>query len=106
MLDVKKEFKSEWEKDKVVYLDKIAGILQANSFIIFIKGTPEKVKCKFSRKLVEALNSLNLKYSSMDIMSDLKLKSWLKYFSKWKTYPQVYINGKIIGGVDVILDLI
>ena len=39
-------------------------------------------------------------------MTDLKLKSWLKFFSKWKTYPQVYINGKIIGGLDSTLNLI
>jgi len=100
------EFRKEWEKDKAVYLDKIADILAKNEFMIFIKGTPQKAKCKFSRKLVESLNALNLQYSSMDIMSDLKLKGWLKFYSKWKTYPQIYIKGKIIGGLDVTLDLI
>ena len=72
---VKTKYSKEWEKDKIIYLDKIADILSKNEFIIFIKGTPLQAKCKFSRKLVESLNDLNLKYESMDIMEDLKLKA-------------------------------
>lgn len=55
--------------------------------MIFIKGIPSATKCKFSKKLVNALNELNVNYSSIDILNEPKLRWWLKFFSKCKTYP-------------------
>ena len=55
--------------------------------MVFMKGVPNAPKCKFSKKLVNALGELDVKYSAIDILTEPKLRWWLKYFSKWKTYP-------------------
>ena len=76
--------------------------------MVFIKGVPDQPKCKFSKEMVKVLTDINVKFSSIDILekNNKKLKEWLKYFSKWKTYPEVYINGKIVGGLDSTKKLI
>ncbi|OQR85610.1 glutaredoxin [Achlya hypogyna] len=73
--------------------------------MIFIKGTPSAPKCGFSRQLVETLNEHKFTYEHFDILSDDKVRQGLKKYSNWPTYPQVYIKGELIGGLDIITQL-
>ena len=57
-------------------------MLSKNDFMVIIKGTPDAPKCKFSRELVERINELNVKYASIDILTEPKLRWWLRYYSK------------------------
>jgi len=73
--------------------------------MIFIKGTPTTPKCGFSRELITLLNTEGVLYSYFDILSDQTVREGLKDYSNWRTYPQLYINGELIGGLDVIKEL-
>jgi len=74
--------------------------------MIFIKGTPIEPKCGFSETLLEEMKKLKLKFGYFDILSDENLRNWLRYYATWMTYPQVYVEGKLVGGLDVTKDLI
>lgn len=56
----------------------------------------------FSRQIVEIMKDHNIKYSSFDILSDEEVRQGLKTYSNWPTYPQVYVNGELVGGLDII----
>lgn len=59
-------------------------------------------KCGFSRQIVQMLNELNVDYWTFDILSDEEVRQGLKEYSDWPTYPQIYLDGELLGGLDVI----
>lgn len=61
--------------------------------------------CKSSKFLVDQLNRMEIKFKSYNILEDGKLKEWLKFYANWPSYPQLFINGKFIGGTEIILQL-
>ncbi|RIB02687.1 glutaredoxin [Gigaspora rosea] len=81
-------------------------LINSSSVMAFIKGTPSQPRCGFSRKIVEILNDHKVKFGSFDILTDEEVRQGLKEYSKWPTYPQVYINGELIGGLDVVKEMI
>jgi len=99
-------FKITFEAQKSKIFPKIEELIRSSPLFIFIKGTPANPKCGFSEQLIQALNELKVKYSSFDILSDEELRNWLRYYSNWVTYPQVYLEGKFIGGLDITRGLI
>lgn len=85
--------------------EEIKARLAEYPVVIFIRGTPLTPLCKSSKFLVDSLNKLEIKYRSNDIMDDQRLKEWLKFYANWPSYPQLFINGKFIGGTEVVLQL-
>jgi Grx4 family monothiol glutaredoxin len=79
---------------------------QQPKFFIFIKGTPEQPKCKFTRKLLELFAPHGYRFKSFDILKDERIRQWLKFYSKWPTFPQIFLGGEFIGGVDIVTELI
>lgn len=73
--------------------------------MIFMKGDREAPRCKFSRALMEILNPLNLDFQTFDILGDDEVRQGLKTFSNWPTFPQIYVKGELIGGLDIIKEL-
>ncbi|KAI6189988.1 Thioredoxin and Glutaredoxin domain containing protein [Aphelenchoides bicaudatus] len=69
---------------------------------LFMKGNPEVPKCGFSRQIVQMLTELNVDFWTFDILSDEEVRQGLKVYSDWPTYPQVYLDGELLGGLDVI----
>lgn len=70
-----------------------------------MKGDKYLPKCGFSKQVVHILNSLELDYTTYDILEDPELRQALKLFSNWPTYPQLYINGEFIGGCDIVTEM-
>lgn len=99
-------YENQFEKQKQLMFEKIHSLLSSYPVIIFIKGTPMDPFCKFSKSFMELIKKTEIKYKSFDIFRDEPLRCWLRIYSGWKTYPQIYINGKIIGGVDKLSGLI
>lgn len=99
-------YKNEFNKEKEKAFKVIEEILCSSSVVAFIKGIPQDPFCKFSKKLVELLNDSQIEYKTINVLKDTRLKNFLKLYSGWKTFPQVFINQKLVGGVDVITDLI
>lgn len=73
--------------------------------MLFMKGTPDAPRCGFSRQMVELLRSVGAKFSSFDILTDESVRQGLKEYSNWPTYPQLYVKGKLIGGLDIAREL-
>lgn len=71
----------------------------------FIKGTPETPRCGFSKTLIGIFNETGVKYGYYDILGDDEVRQGLKTYSDWPTYPQVYVKGELIGGLDIIKEL-
>jgi len=94
-------FKAAFETEKTRMFAKIDEILKSFPLVIFIKGSPEAPKCGFSEQLLDQLRELRLKFQHFDILSDENVRNWLRYYASWITYPQVYVQGKLVGGLDV-----
>ena len=99
-------YKREFPIMKQNIFTRIKKVLDGSPIVIFIKGTPFKPFCKYSKQFMELIRPLKIRYKSFDIFADDTLRTFLRLYSGWKTYPQIYINGKIIGGVDVLRGLI
>lgn len=82
--------------------DKLKALVNRSPIMVFMKGSPEAPRCGFSRTLVSILNELNVKFDTFDILSDENVRQELKTYSNWPTYPQIYVNGNLIGGLDII----
>ncbi|CAO3674486.1 unnamed protein product [Umbelopsis vinacea] len=85
---------------------RLKALVTSAPVMIFIKGTPQQPRCGFSRQLVDLLAEQNVRYSSFNILADEDVRQGLKEFSNWPTYPQVYINGELAGGLDIVKELI
>jgi Grx4 family monothiol glutaredoxin len=84
---------------------RIQHLVNKSLTMLFMKGTPQDPRCKFSRKVVQALGEEGVVYGSFDILSDESVRQGLKEYSNWPTYPQLYVKGEFIGGCDIILEM-
>ena len=86
-------------------LDKIKSDVNDNKVMLYMKGTPEMPRCGFSFKAVEILKALNVKFGSTDILPDPNIREVLSEYSNWPTIPQLFVDGKLIGGSDIMMDM-
>ncbi|XP_067101312.1 glutaredoxin 3 [Osmerus mordax] len=84
---------------------RLKKLINAAPCMLFMKGSPQEPRCGFSRQIVQIMKENNIQYSSFDILSDEDVRHGLKTFSNWPTYPQVYVNGELMGGLDIIKEL-
>jgi len=84
---------------------RLKSLITQDRVVLFMKGTPDGPKCGFSRKAVELLRQHIDQFGSFDILSDEEVRQGLKIFSNWPTYPQLYVDGELVGGVDIIQEL-
>jgi Grx4 family monothiol glutaredoxin len=68
-------------------------------------GSAAEPKCGFSRRVVEALRATDVPFTTFDILGDEAIRSGLKTFSNWPTYPQLYARGELLGGCDIVAEL-
>lgn len=73
--------------------------------MLFMKGTPAEPKCGFSRQSVELLNSIQIPFSTFNILSDEIVRQGLKEYSQWPTFPQLYAGGELVGGLDIMKEM-
>ena len=94
-------------KEPALNLDhRLKTLVSSHPLMIFIKGTPAAPKCGFSRQLIDLLTQVNASYGSFDILSDEQVRQGLKTFSDWPTFPQVYLNAELVGGLDIVKELV
>jgi len=86
-------------------MDKIKSTVEENSIVLFMKGTPEFPQCGFSMRTAEALKACNAEFAYVDILAEPEIRTNLPVFSNWPTFPQVFVNGELIGGCDIVLEL-
>ena len=85
--------------------DHIAKLIESNDVILFMKGTPDAPACGFSARAVAVLNSLGRKYAAVDILPDPRIRQQLSAISGWPTIPQLFIDGELVGGCDIVSEL-
>lgn len=83
----------------------IKSQLEENPIIIYMKGTPQAPQCGFSARTVQALMACGERFAFVNILDNQDLRDALKVYSNWPTYPQLYINGELVGGCDIVLEL-
>ncbi|MDX1754448.1 MAG: Grx4 family monothiol glutaredoxin [Marinobacter sp.] len=83
----------------------IKSQLEENPIIIYMKGTPQSPQCGFSARTVQALMACGERFAFVNILDNQELREALKVYSSWPTYPQLYINGELVGGCDIVLEL-
>lgn len=99
-LKLKQQNINERNKDIQTYLQ---GIINRAPLMLFIKGTPEVPRCGFTKELITLLSKAGVtEYKTFDVLQDEHVRQKLKEYSSWQTYPQIYVNGQFIGGLDVL----
>lgn len=86
-------------------VEKIKVELGSSPVVLFMKGTPDFPQCGFSAQTVAALRALGAEFKSVNIFEEPELREALKRYSNWPTYPQLYVNGELIGGCDIALEM-
>ncbi len=84
---------------------KIEDLLKSNKIILFMKGTPEMPQCGFSAKTATILKGYGIPFNTFNIFDDEDIRQGLKEYSDWPTYPQLYVNGELVGGCDIVTEL-
>lgn len=82
--------------------DRIIGLTQSNHVVLFMKGNKMFPQCGFSAHVVGMLKQLEVDFDAHNILADSELRQGLKDISEWPTYPQLYVDGKLVGGADII----
>ena len=85
--------------------ERIQKILNDHPIVIFMKGNAQAPQCGFSSNACMILKKFNAQFKTYDILKDAELRTALKEFSNWPTYPQLYIKGTLVGGNDIITEL-
>jgi len=82
--------------------DRLERLIRADTIMLFMKGTPDKPRCGFSRQAIDVLRKEQIPFGSFDILSDNDVRQGLKVYSDWPTYPQIYVRGELMGGLDIL----
>ena len=79
--------------------------ISSNRVMLFMKGTPERPMCGFSMRVVQALRDVDADFAAMDILPDPRIRQVLSAESGWPTIPQLFVNGELVGGCDIVTEL-
>jgi monothiol glutaredoxin len=82
-------------------IERIKSQLSAAPVVLYMKGTPDFPQCGFSAQTAGALKALKAKFSFVNIFEDPEVRDALKTYSNWPTFPQLYVNGELVGGCDI-----
>jgi monothiol glutaredoxin len=85
--------------------ERIRAILAEHPIVLFMKGTPQFPMCGFSSRAAKALTDAGADFYAVNILADPQLRSGLPHFANWPTFPQLFIQGELIGGCDIVEDL-
>ena len=86
-------------------MDRIKQAVEDNAVVIFMKGTPQFPQCGFSSRAVQALQACGEEVAYVNVLADPEIFENLPKFANWPTFPQIYINGELIGGCDITVEL-
>ena len=86
-------------------VEEIKQIIADNPVLLFMKGTPDFPQCGFSMRTAQALKSCEVDFVYVDVLASPEVRSNLPGISNWPTFPQVFVNGELIGGCDIVLEM-
>ena len=83
----------------------IKNEIKSNDVLLFMKGTPAFPMCGFSAAVVEILNNMSVKFNSINVLDNEKMRDGIKNYSNWPTIPQLYVKEEFIGGCDIVKEM-
>lgn len=86
-------------------ITRIKTIIDSEKLVLFMKGNSQFPQCGFSANTVAILQTLNTSFNTFDILKDMDIRQGLKEYSNWPTFPQLYFQGKLLGGNDIITEM-
>jgi len=85
---------------------KVQELIAANQVLLFMKGTPDMPRCGFSMRVVQVLDAVDVEYGAIDVLPALQpLREVTAELSDWQTFPQLYVNGDLVGGADIVEEM-
>ena len=85
--------------------DKIREQVEGNPIILYMKGTPQFPQCGFSGRAVQLLKNCGAKFASVNVLAEPEIREGIKQYGNWPTVPQLYIQGQLVGGSDIMTEL-
>jgi monothiol glutaredoxin len=86
--------------------DKVEELIRENQVLLFMKGTPDAPQCGFSMRVVGVLENYGVEYAALDVLPALQpLREVTAEISDWQTFPQLYVNGELVGGCDIVEEM-
>jgi len=86
-------------------MDTIREQVEGNPIILYMKGSPNQPQCGFSARTIEALTSCGERFAYVDILSNPEIRANLPAYANWPTFPQLWVNGELIGGCDIVVEM-
>jgi len=86
-------------------IERIRSIVDSHPIVLFMKGTPQFPMCGFSSRASQALKAVGAECFAVNVLEDPEVRANLPRYSNWPTFPQLFINGELIGGCDIALEL-
>ena len=85
--------------------ERIKDQIGKNPVLLYMKGTPDFPQCGFSGQTVAALKAVGRPFAYVNIFEDPEIREGLKVYSSWPTFPQLYVDGELIGGADIVIEM-
>jgi monothiol glutaredoxin len=86
---------------------RVSELIAEHPVLLFMKGTPEEPRCGFSMRVVQVLEALGTEYGAIDVLPALQpLREVTTELSDWQTFPQLYVNGELVGGCDIVEEML
>ena len=86
-------------------IEKIEKAIKSAKVVLFVKGSPNAPLCGFSKSAMAIFQEMNVPFETVDILSNPDIRAALPEYSRWPTFPQVFIDGKLVGGSDILHEM-
>ena len=86
-------------------VDTIKDQIESNAILLYMKGSPNQPQCGFSAQTVQALMACGERFAYVDVLSNPDIRAELPKYANWPTFPQLWVNGELVGGCDIITEM-
>jgi monothiol glutaredoxin len=86
-------------------MEQIKEQVEQNTVLLYMKGSPNQPQCGFSARVVQALMACGQRFAYVDILSNPEIRANLPTYANWPTFPQLWVNGELIGGCDIVTEM-
>jgi monothiol glutaredoxin len=86
-------------------LERIKEQVESNPIVIYMKGTPQMPQCGYSSRASQALQNCGVPFAHVNVIADPEIFQNLPRYADWPTFPQIYVNGELIGGHDILMEM-
>lgn len=86
-------------------MERIDQAVKENAILIFMKGTPQLPQCGFSSRTAQAMAACDVEFAYVNVLADPEVFENLPRYQNWPTFPQIYVNGELIGGHDIVMEM-